>query len=81
VEQPQTQEPRSKLKEVVTAAKPNLTNGEFQELEELLTEYEDISAEDDEDYGRTNKVYHRIDTGDARPIRKPPRISLANKQK
>jgi hypothetical protein len=78
VGQRQTQEPSSKLKEVVTAAKPNLINGEFQELEELLTEFEDIFAGDDEDYGRTNKVYHGIDTGYARPIRQPPRkIPLA----
>jgi hypothetical protein len=41
-------------------------------LEELLNEYEDIFAGADEDYGRTNKVYHRIDTGDPRPIRQPP---------
>jgi hypothetical protein len=47
-------------------------------LKELLTEYEDSFARDDEGYGRTNKVYHRIDTGDARPIRQPPRrIPLA----
>jgi hypothetical protein len=39
-------------------------------LEELLTEYEDCR--------RSNKVYHRVDTGDARPIRQPPRrIPLA----
>jgi hypothetical protein len=73
-----TQGPGAKLKEVVTAAKPNLNEGEFQELRELLAEYEDIFAKDDEDYGRTNKVYHRIDTGDARPIRQSPeRIPLA----
>jgi hypothetical protein len=47
-------------------------------LEELLTDYEDIFAEADEDYGRTNKLYHRIDTGDAHPIRQPlRRIPLA----
>jgi hypothetical protein len=42
-------------------------------LEELLAEYEDIFAVDSENHGRTNKVYHRIDAGDARPIRQPPR--------
>jgi hypothetical protein len=42
-------------------------------LEELLTEYEDIFAVDSEDHGWTNKVYHRIDMGDARTIRQPPR--------
>jgi hypothetical protein len=73
VGQHQAQNLSSKLEDVITAAKPHLTNGEFQELKELLTEYEDIFARDDEDYGRTNKVYHCIDTGDARPILQPPR--------
>jgi predicted ArsR family transcriptional regulator len=74
----QTQDLSSKLEDVVTAAKTHLTNGVFQELKELLTEYEGIFAGDDEDYGRTNKVYHCIDTGDARQIRQPPRrIPLA----
>jgi hypothetical protein len=77
VGQHQTQDLSSKLEDVITTAKPLLTNGEFQELNELLTEYEDIFARDDEDYGRTNKVYHRIDTGDAGPIHQPPRIPLA----
>jgi hypothetical protein len=76
VGQCQIQEPSSKLKEVVTAAKSNLTIGEFQELKELLTEYEDVFT-GDENYGRTNKVYHRIHAGDSLPIRQPPRIPLA----
>jgi hypothetical protein len=58
---------------VTEEARPHLGGGEFQELEELLAKYEDIFAVDSEDHGRTNKVYHRIDTGDARPIRQPPR--------
>jgi hypothetical protein len=49
-------------------------------LKELLTEYEGIFAGDDEDSGRTNNVYHRIDTGDARPIRQPPRRIPLGKQ-
>jgi predicted ArsR family transcriptional regulator len=82
VRQHQAQDLSSKLEDVITAAKPHLSNGEFQELNELLTEYEDIFATDDEDYGRTNKMYHRIDTGNARPIRQPPRrIPLAKKRK
>jgi hypothetical protein len=40
---------------------------------ELFTQYQDIFEEADEDYGRTNNVYRRIDTADARPIRQPPR--------
>jgi hypothetical protein len=58
---------------VTEAARPHLSNGKFQELEELLAEYENIFAADSEDHGRTNKLYHRIDTGDARPIRQPSR--------
>jgi hypothetical protein len=78
VGQRQTQDLSSKLEDAVTAAKTHLTNREFQELKELLTEYGDIFAGDDKDYGRTNKVYHRIDMGDARPIRQPQRrIPLA----
>jgi hypothetical protein len=77
VGQPQAQDLSSKLEDVITAARPHLTNKEFRELEEL-TECEDIFAGDNEDYGRTNKVYHRICAGDARPIRQPPRrIPLA----
>jgi hypothetical protein len=49
-------------------------------VKEILTEYEDIIARDDEDYGWTNKVYHGIDTGDARPIRQPPRSTPLTKQ-
>jgi hypothetical protein len=67
VGQPQAQGLSSKLEDIITAARPHLTNAEFRELEEL-TEYEDIFAGDNEDYGRTNKVYHRVDTGDAQTI-------------
>jgi hypothetical protein len=35
---------------------------------------------DNEDYGRTNKLYHRIDTGDMRPICQPPRRLPLGKQ-
>ncbi|XP_023721645.1 uncharacterized protein LOC111872215 [Cryptotermes secundus] len=62
-----------KLADVTTAAKPHLNTREFQELEDLMSEFADIFAQGNEDYGRTNRVYHRIDTGDARPIRQPPR--------
>jgi hypothetical protein len=68
----QAQHLSSKLEDVITAARPHLTNEEFRMLEEL-TEYEDIFAGDNEHYGRTNKVNLRIDTGGARPIRRPPR--------
>jgi predicted ArsR family transcriptional regulator len=78
--QPHTQDLGSKLEDITTAARPHLTNGEIKGLEELLTEYEDIFAEANEDYGRTNKVYRRIDTGDGRPFRQPPRRIPLTKQ-
>jgi predicted ArsR family transcriptional regulator len=63
----------SRLQDVTEAARPHLDDGEFLELDELVAEYEHIFAGDNEDHGRTNKVYHRIDTGEARPIRQHPR--------
>jgi hypothetical protein len=71
--EPKARDLSSKLQDITEAAKPHLNNGEFQDLEELLTEYEDIFAVDSEDHGRTNKVHRRIDTGDARPFRQTPR--------
>jgi hypothetical protein len=78
LEQPQAQDASSKLKDTTKAVRPHLSNGEFQELEEFLAEYEDIFAVDIEDHRQTNKVYRRIDTGDARSICQPPkRMPLA----
>jgi hypothetical protein len=82
LEQPQAQDPSSKLKDVIVAARPHVSNGEFQELEELLAKYEDIFAVDTGDYGRTNKVYHCMDMEDVRPICQPPRrLTLAKQAK
>jgi hypothetical protein len=64
----QAPESSSKVQEVFEVARSNLSIGEFQELEDLTTEYEDIFATGSEDYGRTDRMYHRIDTGDARTI-------------
>jgi hypothetical protein len=80
VGQRQAQDLSSELEDTITVAKPHLSNEEFWELEELLTEYEDIFAGDNEDCRRTNKVYHRRDTGDTRPICQPPRRMPLAKQ-
>jgi len=75
----QKPEPRRKrslcqqLREVIVGARPNLIIREAQALEELIAEYQDVFETKSGDHGRTEKVYHRIDTGDARPIRQPPR--------
>jgi hypothetical protein len=73
LEQPHAGHLSSKLQDITEAARPHLSNGELQDLEELLAEYKDIFVVYSEDYGQTNKVYHRIDMGDTRPIRQPPR--------
>jgi hypothetical protein len=59
-------------------ARPNLYTKEANVLEEFIAEFQDVFATKSGDYGRTDKVYHQIDTGDAHPIRQHPRIlSLA----
>ena len=44
-----------------------------QELGSLLAEYQHSFAQSSSDLGRTSLVEHRIDTGNARPIKQPPR--------
>jgi len=61
------------LREVIVGARPNLSVREAQALEEFIADYQDVFETKSGDHGHTNKVYHRIDTGDARPIRQPPR--------
>ena len=61
------------LRDLMVGAKPNLNISEAQALEEILADYQDVFETGSVDRGRTKKVYHRIDTGDARPIRQPPR--------
>jgi hypothetical protein len=82
LEQPQARDPGLKLQDVTEVIRPHLRNRELQELKELFAKYEDIFAVDSEHHRRTNKMYHRIDTGDTRPIRQPPRrLSLAKQAK
>jgi hypothetical protein len=77
VEQPQVRDTTLKLQELTAAAKPNLSDNEFRQLEEL-TEDIDTFAMDSDDYGQTDIMYHRIDTGEAQPIRQPPsRLPMA----
>jgi hypothetical protein len=66
--EPLTRDTATQLQDVTAAARPNLNNGEIQDLEEL-TEYGDIFAMDSDDYGRTDRVYYSIGTGGARLIR------------
>lgn len=63
--------------QAIKAARSNVSNGEFQKLEEFPAEYEDIFATDSEDYRRTGRGCHRIDTGDAQLICQRPQPSFA----
>ena len=42
-------------------------------MAELLAEFRDTFSKDEYDLGLTNLAEHEIDTGDARPIKQPPR--------
>jgi hypothetical protein len=66
------EQPIPKLQNVIAAAKPNLSDAESRELEELLADYGDIFVVNSDDYGRTaESKYHHIDT--AQPIGQSPR--------
>ncbi|XP_055836639.1 uncharacterized protein LOC129905224 [Episyrphus balteatus] len=51
----------------------NLSQHQLNVAGRLLHEYADIFSSPSGQYGRTQLVQHRIDTGDARPIRQPAR--------
>ena len=50
-----------------------VTQKERQQLTDLLTEFESILSDREDDLGRTHLVYHKIDTGDAVPFRQSAR--------
>jgi hypothetical protein len=68
----QMQETALQLEDVLAAARSNLSNERTKELEELITEYEDIFVTSS-DYGQNERLYHRINIGNVRPSRQPPR--------
>jgi hypothetical protein len=72
VEKSQVQDTTQKFQDMIEAARPNLSDAEFQELEQHLIQYRDIFVMKSGDYGRTDQVCNRIHTGDARPITIPP---------
>jgi hypothetical protein len=78
--QPQVRDTAPKTQEVIVATRPNLSDVESRELEELLTECGDICAMDSNDCGQTDRVYHPINTGESLSIRQPPRRLPLEKQ-
>lgn len=68
VEKPQVKDTTPKFQDAMAAARPDLSDAESKALEELLIEYADIFAMKSDNYGWTDRLYHSIDTGEARPI-------------
>ena len=52
-----------------------------EEVRELLIEFNEVFSTGDDDLGHTSLVTHRIDTGDAKPIKQSPRrLPLAKRE-
>lgn len=64
---------QSQLWQMVSEIGTTLTEDERQQLYAVLVEYADIFAEEPDDLGRTDKIKHSVNTGDAPPIRQPVR--------
>ena len=61
------------LRDVYERGKVHLDNNQSLEFKRCLYSYKDIFSQNDEDIGHTSLVEHTIDTGEAEPIRVPPR--------
>ncbi|XP_048254596.1 uncharacterized protein LOC125381581 [Haliotis rufescens] len=69
------------LTDLFDRSKTNLSSEQQDELRDLLYSYRDTFAKDDDDLGGTNVVKHRINTGNARPIKQAPcRQTLAKQE-
>ena len=61
------------VKDLFDKSSEHLQDREKQQLAELLTKYQDVFLKSADDLGRTDKVQHIIDTGNANPIKQPHR--------
>lgn len=61
------------LQELFSRSTENKTAYEANELGKLLSKYQSAFSRNDNDLGLTNITEHSIDTGDANPIKQPPR--------
>ena len=61
------------LKPLVDHLSDELIAEQKQQLSQLLNEFQDIFVDPDGKLGQTDLAYHRIETGDAKPIKIPPR--------
>jgi RNase H-like domain found in reverse transcriptase/Reverse transcriptase (RNA-dependent DNA polymerase)/Integrase zinc binding domain/Integrase core domain/gag-polyprotein putative aspartyl protease len=68
------------LQELVKDCSQGLDEQQTDKLKRLLAEYQHVFSLSDNDYGRTNLLKHRIETGDSRPIKQVPRRAPLAKQ-
>jgi hypothetical protein len=65
----------------MTGLAADLTEDQRRQVAGLILDYQDVFSSGPDDMGHTDLVQHQIDTGDARPIRLPPRRIPIAKQK
>ena len=61
------------LDDLFKKACKNLDTHEVRKVKSLLIDFQDVFSLSDADYGRTKITQHRIETGEHRPIKQPPR--------
>jgi len=75
----------SHLRDMFQRAAEGITDpAQLKQLAEVLMQYQDVFSRDDTDLGLTHLAEHVIETGDARPVKQPPRripIALAGEEK
>ncbi|XP_055876714.1 uncharacterized protein LOC129924619 [Biomphalaria glabrata] len=75
------EQPKPQITKLLAEIETILSREQYAKAEQLIREFADIFASDEADCGRTNMVQHRIDTGNTRPIRQPPRrLPLAKQE-
>ena len=61
------------LKATFEANSEHLSKSEKIQFKQFLIDYQDVFAKDDFDLGKCNLVFHKIETGNAKPVKIPPR--------
>ena len=61
------------LQPLVDELSPELSSEEKQQFTDLISEYQDIFMGPDKKLGQTDLAYHKIEVGNAKPIKIPPR--------
>jgi len=73
-----TEERYKHLTGLMSGIDKSVTKEQEEKLKELLRKYSDVFSKNELDFGKTTLANHRIDTGDARPMRQTLRRQLFN---